>query len=109
MYTLGHNYGGEARSPVKQFGRPKNYGRDRGQIKFNYKDNYRPRRISPKWMRGVKGFFVCGKYHRANYLHTRAEVTAEVKRLKSKHPLELLAGEDHDFVTSMISSGNEEP
>lgn len=33
-------------------------------------------------MRGVKGFFLCGRYHRANERLSREEKTAAVNKLK---------------------------
>lgn len=101
LYSLGRTYGGDAKRRVKTPWRKRgNYERRGGR------DGDRQRRLRSSWMRGVKGYFVCGGDHRANAKHPRAEVTAAVKKLKDKHPTALLSVEDLDAVLEM--AGDEE-
>lgn len=79
MYTLGQQYGGGAKRPIKSFvkrGR-KTHGREGG----------RPRRRQPDWMKGIRGYFVCKGDHRANDRHSRDEVTKAINKIKSKQPM----------------------
>lgn len=54
-------------------------------------------------MRGVKGYFVCGKYHRANTKHPPEEATPAINRLKEKNPKALITVEDLAEVVEMAS------
>lgn len=55
-------------------------------------------------MKGVNGCFVCGQDHRANKIHTKEEVNEAVKKLKEKHPQELLTVENLAIVVNIVTS-----
>lgn len=94
MYTLGRQFGGEARKPVKQYG---SRGYYRGQ-----------RRKKPSWLVGVTGCFVCGREgHRANERHDQEAVKAAIRKLKARKQTVLLSEEDLNFVAQMFENDNE--
>lgn len=89
-YTIGQNYGGEARRQVKDFRRraPRGGRGRRGS-------NQRRRRPFLRWLRGVKGCMVCGKEgHLANQRQSEDEVKEAVRKLKEKQSTAMLTGED---------------
>lgn len=49
----------------------------------------RPRTVSPEWMRGVKCFFICDEYNRANTCNRKEERTGSTGKLKSKQSPDL--------------------
>lgn len=89
LYSLGRRYGGEARKSV---GFPGQYQRYR-----------RPRRFSSKWIKGVKGCYVCGQDHKAHTRHSPEEVRAAIKRLKSSHLSAMLIVEDVAYISEQLT------
>lgn len=59
------------------------------------------RRINPSWIRGVKGGFVLHKDHSSAEKHTTEEVTAAVRKWKSKFPFALLTVQDLEDAVNM--------
>lgn len=59
-------------------------------------------------MRGVKGVFVCGKYHSANVNYSRKEVTKVMNKLKACHPQASLSVEELAEVVHMKSVPSDE-
>lgn len=59
-------------------------------------------------MKGIKGFFVCGKDNFSRTRHSHEEMTAGINRLKEKHPSPLLTIEDLHSVMAMAASESEE-
>lgn len=139
MYSLGKQYGGDARSINRKpwFGKNKrdnnsnhsnsnthnsmnknnntNYNNNgynsnngynnNNRINGRYKNNNTNnnyRRLSPSWMKGVKGCFVCGGDHMANTRHNTEDVTEAINRLKANHPSALLTVEDLSNVMDMV-------
>lgn len=88
-YSLGKEYSARAQRNLKSYG-PKP---DRVQ------PNRNGRRLNSRWMRGITGSLVCGKSDRANYRHPRTDVTADINRLKKRHPTALLSVTDLDTIT----------
>lgn len=84
------------------------HGRRRG-VK-NGGDGDRPYRnkVSPEWMRGVKGCSVCGQDHRANTRNYRNEVTATVKKLKDRNPQALVTVDELADVVNMVCMTSDE-
>ena len=64
-YSLGKQYGGDA----KRIYRKPWMNRKNVNTTGNSQNNFNRRRLSPRWMQGVKGCFVCGEDHRANTRH----------------------------------------
>lgn len=56
--------------------------------------NQGTRSLNGNLLRGVKGCFICAKYHRVNEKHKHEEVFAAIQRLKEKHGTSLLTVED---------------
>lgn len=103
LYSIGQNYGGEAKGKVKRYGQA-----GYRQNQKNSQQNGNRRRIASSWLRGVKGCFVCGKDHYANQKHPRDEVTAAINKLKNKHPRALLTVEDLAFITELYDDNDKE-
>lgn len=74
--SLGKTFGGAARGDTKTPWRPAQHGRR--PIKG------RPfrKRLKPRWMRGVKGCFVCRQGQMENTCHTRKGVTKVIIKMK---------------------------
>lgn len=94
-YSLGKSYHGDAK---RQHRKPWMRGRNNNGT---WKGGHR---LSPRWMRGIKGCFVCGKDHNANTKHPPDEVTAAINKLKAKHPQALLTVEDLAAVVEMTTT-----
>lgn len=93
-YGLGQRYGGDAKRQVKSFVKKGTGGYNRGE-------NSRIRK-RPKWMRGVKGCFVCRRDHMANQHHSRDEVTRAINKLKQKLPTVFLSQEDTAYISELF-------
>lgn len=93
LYTLGHQYSGDARRKVK--------------TPWSNNTLQRARRFRPQWMRGVKVLFVCVREHRAAQLHSPSEVTKAVRRLMDKQPSALVTFDDVDAVVPMCTTYEE--
>lgn len=65
------------------------------------KETENPKRLRPKWMKGVEGFWVFGKEHEENEKHSREKPTKELTRFKEKCPTALLTVEDLTEVQKM--------
>ena len=85
MYSLGMKYGGEAESINSRHGK-KNY----------------ERRLSSKWIKGIKGCYVCGKNHRAATRHSPQQVREAIRKLKHEHPSALLSVEDMVYISEEL-------
>lgn len=105
FYSLGKTYGGDAQRPVTKSWEKVNYHRRKGQTQGGRKNE---KRLSPYWMRGIKGCFVCGKDHRANTRHPREEVIEAINRLKRKHPRALTTVADISAVMEMTEISNQD-
>lgn len=109
MYSLGKTYGGEARRPVRHPWRGQRGNRGRtSQYRRAGDRGPHQRRLSPHWMQGIKGCFVCGEPHRANSKHPREQVTAAINRHKAQHPNALLTIEDLAAVVEMTVDAEED-
>lgn len=98
-YTLGQNYGGEAKRYVKMYGKIR---RGRGGRGTNMRDHSK-RRNFPSWLRGVKGCMVCGKEdHIANQRHSEDEVREAIRKLKKKQYTALLTEEDMAYISELF-------
>lgn len=100
-YSLGKVYGGEAKGVPKKPWKAKRNGRP-------YRSRHPRKRLSPDWIRGVKGCFVCGQDHRASTRHSREEVTSAINKLKSRHPQALLTVEDMAAVVELANDPHTE-
>lgn len=100
-YTLGKRYQVEGIRHARTYGnRPRTYSKPMSNLTNNNSNrSYRQgKRLSPSWMRGVKGCFVCGQDHRTNTKHPRGEVIASINRLRRQHPTSLLSVADMEAV-----------
>lgn len=99
LYSLKRTYGGVSRRQLKTSWKnthPKRRNDDSGSRKG--------RRLDSRWLRNVRGCFVCGKLHRANEKDPRHEVTAAIRRLKANHPSALLTISDLETIQNMQDS-----
>lgn len=100
MYSLGKTYGGDERRNTKT-----PWANIRGR--HTQKDTPR-RRLSPEWMEGVKGGFVCGEDHRESSRHKKEEVTAAINKLKSNYPTAWLTIDDLSNFMDMVTDDRED-
>lgn len=91
-YSLGQNYGVRARNTLNPYPKASNNRRPTGNSR--HQNQCGPRRVSPEWFRVVKGCFICGKPRGSGDRHPRAEVSSAIRKLKDKHPQEMLTVED---------------
>lgn len=65
--------------------------------------------MSSSWMRGIRGFFVCGALkHRGRERHSREEVAEAIRKLKESDPSALITGEELDAIyNGETSDGND--
>lgn len=111
-YSLDRSYGGDARRTIRRTfksgggSKRRRYGRNAGHsTKIN-----QGKRLNSLWIRGVKGYFVCGQDHRANTRHSHDEVTKSINKLKEGNPTALLTVDDLQSVVNltMEERGQEE-
>lgn len=95
LYSSSQKYGGNAVRPMKTFVKNK---------AFNKQGSNAHRRYGrPRWIRGIKGCFVCKGDHRANEHHSREEVTKAVNRLKARQPAAFLSRADHGYIDELFA------
>lgn len=70
LHSLRKSYGGDAKREIKG-----------PWMKHRIPEG---KRLSPKWMTGVKGFIVCGADQRTNTKHRKEDVKSAVEKLKAK-------------------------
>lgn len=80
MYTLGQTYIGNA----------VNNTRPSWTKGMTFGARYKHRRVTPAWVKGVKGCFLWFRDIRASEKHPPPEVTVAVKLLNDKHPSPLI-------------------
>ena len=93
LYSLGNKFGGEAKKSLKGRGK-------RGR--------QASRKLSSKWLAGIKGCWVCGQGHLARFKHTREEVSKALDRLREKHPSAMLTVEDVALITESLFQDNKD-
>lgn len=92
MYSLGQKFGGGARKESN------------GGHKYKTKNH----RISPNWLRGIKGCYVCGKAHRARSRHSPSEVKEAIQRIKNSNPTAMLSASDLAFIADELIPNEDE-
>lgn len=100
MYTLGQNYGGGAKRPIKSF------IKNRPNFRASNRNNNKAfqRRGRPSWMQGIKGCFVCKGDHRASERHSKEEVTKAINTLKSRQPAAFLSQDDRHYIDEIFAA-----
>lgn len=84
MYTFGQNCGGAARNYKKQFG---NNGLIVAHVNWRAgRQQTKSKRISPSWMRGVKGCSVRVQDHLERNRNSSDEITVANEKLKLRYP-----------------------
>ncbi len=91
-YGLGIKYGGQAEGINQRYGR-------------KYKGE---RKLSTRWLRGIKGCYVCRKDHLAHTRHSPEEVRRAIERLKKEHPKALISVEDLSFIADDLHDDTED-
>lgn len=61
-----------------------------------------PSMLSTLWMKGIKGCFVCGKYHRSKELHERVEDTEYINMSNLNYLKAILTVTYLSFVTGLF-------
>lgn len=102
-YSLGKSFGADARRKNKLLWTP-----NKSIITGRTDSRVGQRRLSPLWMRGVKGCFGCGEDHRDNTRHSLEAVTAAVEMMKLKHPKALLTIEYLVSIVLVASAESDE-
>lgn len=109
MYTLGQQYGGEARQTLKTYVVKRTTSKSKRTSYYNQSEGRqcKPRRLSSSWMRGEKVCFRCGKSHRANDRRPREYLTAADDNSKAKLPPKLIPVSAMAFVVDLSATGDQ--
>lgn len=73
-----------------------------------YRNNFKQRKISSNWIKGVKGCFVCGKNHKARTRHSTQEIRKAIEGLKQKNPSATISLDDLSYISNELCENENE-
>jgi len=87
-YSIGKKYGGSAKRNLR--------GGGSSSGKYRMK-------LSPKWLAGAKGCYVCGQNHSARTRHSQEEVRAALEKLRRNHSSAMVSVEDLALIVENLT------